>query len=115
MRKFLPIALFVAVMGCQDKPDTSYTLYRNSPLDLGERVWFASFNAEDSIEFNGANCSMTARLLNANFIAANRADGKQPIKGIGFWCEKGPFREKGPIPMTFQSAFPANSESPLEW
>lgn len=112
---FATITALLALGGCDSKPDNSYTLYRNSPLGLSDRVHFATFNANESAEFNGGNCGMTARLLNANFVASAKADGKEPMAGAGFWCEKGKYAEMGRIPPTFEIAFPATSNSHLSW
>ena len=108
----LAIALTAA---CNSKPDTTYTLYRNSPLGRSDRVHFATFNAAESNDFNRSNCSMSARLLNANFAASAKAEGKDPIAGIGFWCEPGSYSAKGQVPSSFDASFPASSDGPLSW
>jgi hypothetical protein len=109
------IAALVAISGCSSAPKYEYTLYRNSPLDLGMRVQFASFNADESSEYNGGNCRMAARLLNANVAASAKAEGKEPIVGAGFWCEPGPYQAKGSPPSEFESEFPATTGGALSW
>lgn len=103
------------LVSCGSHSNTAYTLYRNSPLALSDRVWFATFDADESAEFNGENCAMAARLLDANVAASAKAEGKTPIEGAGFWCEQGNYSEEGQIPRTFDSAFPATSDGPLSW
>jgi hypothetical protein len=84
----------LALAGCQDaKQQRTYTLYRNSPMDAGMRVHFASFDARDvgvpgQGSYNLENCQMTADLLNENVGRLN--SGKHPAK---FWCELGKFKE----------------------
>ena len=79
------------------------------------RVHWATFNANDKGDYNRENCAMAARLLNANVAASAKAEGKQPLKGVGFWCEPGKYSEKGDVPTEFAAAFPASSNGPLSW
>jgi len=88
----------------------SYTLYRNSFFDSSLRVHWATFNASESDPgYNLDNCEMAARLLNANFKATAAAAGKLPTPGVGFWCEEGPFSEKGAVPAHFEAAYPTDA------
>lgn len=66
MRNSMMVAA-LCLAGCNQAAPLSSpaTLYRNSPLDVGLRVHFASFDAPDSGDFNFNNCGMVARLLNA--------------------------------------------------
>ena len=114
-RTSLSILAAASLVGCGTKDPISYTLYRNSPLELTDRVLFATFDAPESAAFNRGNCTMAARLLNANVIAANKADGKPPVGGAGFWCEAGPYKKSGNVPTTFETAFPADTDNPLSW
>ena len=112
------IALFVPailVASCSQSGGTSSTLYRNSPLDPSERVHWASFNANESGDYNLGNCTMDAKLLNANVAASAKAEGKEPNDGVGFWCEPGEYKEKGAVPAHFEASYPASSDSPLSW
>lgn len=86
-----------------------FTLYRNSLLDSSARVHWATFDADESDRnYNRNNCEMAARLLNANFAASARAEGKEPTPAVGFWCEPGGCSEKGTVPSTFPAAFPTD-------
>jgi hypothetical protein len=58
-------AIFAA---CNDAPLPSrrgYALYRGSEI-VGDPVYLATFDAEDSPPFNQANCEDTARLATEN-------------------------------------------------
>jgi hypothetical protein len=97
------------LQGCGSAATTTYTLYRNSPFEVGERVHWATFNVKESDPlYNANNCAMAARLLNANYAASAKAEGKQPAAGVGFWCEAGSFKPKGAVPASFPSAFPTD-------
>ena len=121
MGQVVAFAAVFAVAACgsettaeADRAET-YTLYRNSPLDRGERVHWATFNADDKGDYNRGNCAMAARLLNANVGESAIAEGKEPYSGVGFWCEPGKYAEQGSTPSEFDSSFPATSDSPLSW
>ena len=110
----IPLTGFMAA-GCSEKVDTSVTLYRNSPIGLSDRVQFASFDSNETMDFNNANCAMAARLLNANVAAAAKSEGKSPPAGAGFWCERGRYKADGPVPLVFETSFPAKSDNALTW
>lgn len=94
--------------GSTDKADP-YSLYRNSNIDGTIRVHWATFNAQESDpSYNANNCSMAARLLNANMAASAEAELKVPHPGVGFWCEPGAYSEKGAVPSRFEAAFPTH-------
>lgn len=85
-------ATVVLLEGCDGfHGSATYTLYRNSPLDPSLRVHWATFDAADkgtgAGDYNQANCSMAAELLNANVAKLNA--GQHPAR---FWCEKGRFK-----------------------
>ena len=103
------LAALLLVGGCEQLTESkTYTLYRNSPFGL-VRVHWATFNADErDPAYNLNNCEMAARLLNANVAASAKADGKEPDQSVGFWCENGPFKEKGAIPAHFEAAFPTD-------
>ena len=103
------VGVGVLLQGCGSAAGSAYTLYRNSPFSAGERVHWATFNVKDSdSQYNANNCAMAARLLNANYAASAKAEGKQPVAGIGFWCEPGAFKAQGTVPATFSAAFPTD-------
>ena len=66
----------------------TYTLYRNSPTDPAMRVHWATFDADESGDYNGENCQMAVDLLTDNLKRLN-GDGYAPVR---FWCEKGTYR-----------------------
>jgi hypothetical protein len=111
----LATAALLFLAACDEDRSATYTLYRNSPLEPSVRVHWATFNATDKGDYNRGNCTMAARLLNANVKASAKAEGKEPFEGVGFWCELGKFKEKGNVPSEFDTAFPATSDSPLSW
>jgi hypothetical protein len=86
----------------------TYTLYRNSPVDPSMRIHWATFDAADKGSYNMNNCQMAARLLNANVTASAKAEGKERDRALGFWCEDGPYRDKGIIPSAFAEEFPTD-------
>lgn len=111
-------ALVLTLSGCTlessaNKPAS--TLYRNSPLDYGSRVHFATFDADDSQDFNMQNCAMTARVLNSNMDAANKVEGNQRDPRLGFWCELGQFNANGSVPQRFESEFPSDVRTAKRW
>ncbi len=109
-----PIVTAFILSGCEGKADNSYTLYRNSPLMLSERVHWATFDAKEEGDYNRGNCLMASRLLNANVEALAKAEQKEPAKA-GFWCEAGSYKAEGSVPSAFERGFPANSDSRLSW
>jgi len=110
----LVMAAFVG--GCDASSDKgTATLYRNSPLESAVRVHIASFDADESGDFNLGNCGMASRILNANIDASAAAEGKKPYENVGFWCEPGPFSESGPVPNSFEREYPSDSRLPLRW
>jgi hypothetical protein len=60
----------------------TYTLYRNSPIDVKMRIHVASFDASDGADYNAGNCDQAARLFQS-----------QPGVTTRFWCEKGRFNK----------------------
>lgn len=103
------IGTAVLLQGCGAGGAGTYTLYRNSPFTPAERVHWATFDAKDGdSQYNANNCAMAARLLNANYAASAKAEGKQPATGVGFWCEPGAFKAQGTVPATFPAAFPTD-------
>lgn len=109
MKLAFVIAGLLVVSGCVHHRDDVYTLYRTSLVDPGERVHWATFDSDNSAPYNLNNCLMASRLLNANYQASAKAEGKQPDPGMGFWCEGGGFNERGPIPDNFPAAFPTDA------
>ncbi|WP_295444518.1 hypothetical protein [Sphingorhabdus sp. EL138] len=122
MRKQLWLAAFSAgalmVSGCSlgtSTDESPSTLYRNSPLDYGMRVHFATFDTGDTGDFNLQNCAMTARILNFNLDSANKAEGTLRDPRLGFWCELGPYAAKGVVPDQFESELPTVVRSKNSW
>lgn len=111
IRTFILLAT-VGVAGCSSPEHQSptYTLYRNSDVDTSLRVHWATFDASESDpNYNGNNCNMAARLLNANLRASAEAEGLQPYFGVGFWCELGGYSERGQVPTAFDATFPTDA------
>jgi hypothetical protein len=97
-------------VGCSDGGSSTYTLYRNSNIGMAARVHWATFDADESDPtYNANNCSMAARLLNANMRAAAEAQGVPAHFGVGFWCEAGRYRESGQVPRSFDAAYPTDT------
>ena len=118
MRKQIWLAALSAgalmVSGCKLDSSTTgspSTLYRNSPLDYGMRVHFATFDTGDTEDFNFQNCDMTARILNFNVDAASKAEGTLRDPRLGFWCEAGRYAAKGVVPDQFESELPTDVRS----
>jgi hypothetical protein len=61
--------------------ETSYTLYRDGRFGGPPRVHVATFDANESKEYNRHNCEEVARLFTT-----------QPGVTEGFWCEPGRYR-----------------------
>jgi hypothetical protein len=77
MRPIAVFMLFGGLFGC----DTTYTLYRSSPIEESGRIHVATFDADESENYNRENCNLAARLFQA-----------QPRVQTRFWCEKGAYR-----------------------
>ena len=117
MKVLCLMAACLVFIGC-DKLEgaPTYTLYRNSSLSLQVanvqmRLHVATFYVEDSKPyFNRNNCKMSARLYNANIVALNPSWKENSIQPIGFWCERGNFKEGEDIPDAFDAKFPTDTE-----
>jgi hypothetical protein len=88
---FRLVAFMLALSACaalaqqKQSDQTSYTLYRDSPMfkgrpDMSQRIYVASFDAADGEEFNRENCQVAAQLLTEHNSA--------PFPPR-FWCERG--------------------------
>lgn len=77
MRGRALIGLALLLAGCKDAGPT-FSLYRNSPFFAGMRIHWATFDADESGNFNEGNCQLAARLLN-----------QQAPAGVQWWCEEG--------------------------
>ncbi len=117
MKKLVQFSVIALLAGCgPTKQINTATLYRNSPILSDLRVYWASFAApEENQTYNIENCEMAAGVLNANFKAMNKANGKEPDPGLGFWCEEGPYSEKGNIPTSFKAEFPTDVTGPYRF
>ena len=58
-----------------------YTLYRNSALDSALRIHVATFDADESGNYNQENCEVSATLFH-----------QQPGVTVKYRCEKGRYR-----------------------
>lgn len=79
------LLVVVALAACEE--ETTYTLYRNSPLIPNGRIHVASFDAKDgnasqSMAYNNENCQTARELFQS-----------QPDIIVNYWCEKGSFKE----------------------
>jgi len=64
------------------KEQNAFTLYRNSVLDSTMRIHFATFDADESADYNAENCLLTADLVR-----------RQPGVRVMYWCEPGYYRQ----------------------
>ena len=100
-------AAAICVSGCGDRA-APYSLYRNSHAGVDMRIHWATFDADESSPtYNFDNCSMTARLLNANMKALN---GEGYDETRGFWCEPGAYNSEGVRVGPIEAAFPTDTE-----
>ncbi len=60
---------------------STFTLYRNSPIDPSMRLHVATFDAADGEQYNRENCNLAADLFSRQAGVKTR-----------FWCETGRFR-----------------------
>lgn len=116
MRHLAAIGLFaLAACGAVGESDQTATLYRNSPIDPGMRVLFASFDAPEKGDYNLSNCGMAARALNANVKALAETEKRNYDPSLGFWCEPGSYDEDGRVPVLMQAEFPTDSTGAKRW
>ena len=73
--------LLVVLAGCDAGNERTYTLYRESAAPSSNRIHVATFDADESEEFNCGNCEKTREPFQA-----------QRGLRIRFWCEKGRYR-----------------------
>ena len=109
-KKVFIMCAAMVVSGCTEN---SATLYRNSSV-VQMRLLVATFNGDMMDNGNMENCGMTARVLNSNMDAANKAGGTQRDPQLGFWCEQG-VNSKGPVPSSFESESPSNGRTLYSW
>lgn len=62
--------------------ETTYTLYRNSPLNGAMRIHVATFDAAEGGNYNRDNCATAADLFQ-----------RQAGVSARFWCEAGRFKK----------------------
>ena len=75
-------AVLMLLSGCGD---STYTLYRSSPVSSGGESWrlhIATFDAKDGEAYNMGNCQIAEELFQ-----------KQPGVTVKYWCEKGVFKK----------------------
>jgi hypothetical protein len=70
------------IAACKPSDDKVYTLYRESTVPEIKRVHIATFDADESDDYNRANCE-TARSLFAAQLGVV----------VRYWCEKGYYRD----------------------
>lgn len=80
---FLLTIFPVYTSNAQSLEDRSYTLIRNSVLSPQARIHFATFDADERVDFNKTNCEQTAQLILS-----------LPNIKAKYWCEKGFFKNK---------------------
>lgn len=79
--KLAALLACVALSGCGASDGSVFTLYRTSALDTQMRLHVATFDANESAEYNSENCNTAMRLFQS-----------QAGVTVRFWCEKGRFR-----------------------
>ncbi|MBT9513271.1 MAG: hypothetical protein IV104_13070 [Acidovorax sp.] len=78
--KLIVLALVMTAAG--GAVASTFTLYRNSPLDPSMRLHVATFDAADGEQYNRENCNLAADLFSRQGGVKTR-----------FWCEAGRFRK----------------------
>ena len=68
--------LALLLLSCASEKDAEWKMYRNSPTDVKMRLLIASFNADESGEYNHANCEIARELFES-----------QPGVTVNYWCE----------------------------
>jgi hypothetical protein len=83
MRALIPLASVTILLAaaCARKPD-AYTLLRNETMGDTSRIVVATFDAEETEQFNRGNCEHARELFQV-----------QPSNRSRFWCEKGRVRK----------------------
>lgn len=71
------VLMALAVIACDARTST-YTLYRTSTAPGVQRVHVATFDADDSDDYNQFNCFKAAELF-----------AGRPSVAVRYWCEKG--------------------------
>jgi len=93
-------------------PPSGYILLRNSDTSSGDPVEVARFATPgESSEFNRENCTMTARIWNADLNASEGTGANEARQKWGFWCEAPDAPAPTNVPITFDAAFPAKCEA----
>ena len=111
---FLAICLLAS--GCERPSDKRqvYTLYRNSPYSSTMRLHIATFDSDDldtsGESANKYSCNFVSRIWNSNIVILNKKSGTDYQQTYGFWCEKGSFRNEGPVPSHFIARFPIRDD-----
>ena len=75
------IGVVIGWFGHATRTGVAYTLYRNSPLESTARIHIATFDADESDNYNNENCQQAQSLFQ-----------QQPGVTNKFWCEKGRYR-----------------------
>ena len=78
----VPLLFLSALSACAQDPSEVYTLYRSSVVTPNARIHIATFDADESGDYNQENCWTAADLFQ-----------NQPGVRTRFWCEQGTYRE----------------------
>lgn len=85
-KKFLVAVLTlvgaIAAAASTGRDGRTYTLYRDSPIGRDMRLHIATFDANESEDYNRENCVLGGQLFQA-----------QPGVTARYWCEKGRFKK----------------------
>jgi hypothetical protein len=83
MRALIPLGLTAAILAtaCARRPD-AFTLLRNETVGDTSRIVVATFDADETAEFNRGNCEHARELFQI-----------EPANRSRFWCEKGKVRK----------------------
>jgi hypothetical protein len=75
------VCLGVLVGACKPSDDEVYTLYRETTVPDVKRIHIATFDANESEEYNRVNCETARSLFTAQLGVI-----------VHYWCEKGRYR-----------------------
>jgi hypothetical protein len=80
----IPAALLaLALVAACDADAATYTLYRSESVGDSARIHVATFDAEETSEYNRDGCETVRELFQV-----------QPTNRARFWCEKGEYERK---------------------
>jgi hypothetical protein len=76
------LSVGVLVGACKPSDGKVYTLYRASTVPDIKRIHIATFDADESDDYNRVNCETASSLFEAQLGVVVR-----------YWCEKGSYRD----------------------